>query len=105
MTEVIKGMKSFYVGDSEENPLAEMEFIISDENVITIEHTYVSDELNGQGVGKRLLKEVVDWARKENKKIVPVCPYAKAQMEKNEEYHDILQCDSYSPSQNNKRFL
>lgn len=91
MAEVKKGMQSFYIGGSEESPLAEMEFIISDENVITIEHTYVSDELNGQGIGKLLLKELVDWARKENKRIIPVCPYAKAQMEKNKEYHDILQ--------------
>ncbi len=90
MIEVKKGIKSFYVGDSEESPLAEMTFIHSGDNHITIDHTKVSDELSGQGVGKLLLKELVDWARKENKKITPVCPYAKAQMEKNKEYHDII---------------
>jgi len=90
MAEVKKGTKSFYVGDSEENPLAEMTFVPSGDNIIIIDHTYVSDELNGQGVGKLLLKELVDWARKENKKIMPLCPYAKAQMEKNKEYHDII---------------
>lgn len=87
--QIKKGIKSFYVGDSEEAPLAEMVFTLNDE-VIIIEHTNVSDELSGQGVGKLLLKELVDWARKENKKITPMCPYAKAQMEKNEEYHDML---------------
>ena len=87
--QIKKGIKSFYVGDSEEAPLAEMVFTLNDE-VIIIEHTNVSDELSGQGVGKLLLKELVDWARKENKKITPHCPYAKAQMEKNEEYHDML---------------
>lgn len=90
MVEAKKGTKSFYVGDSEEKPLAEMTFVPSGDNIVIIDHTYVSDELNGQGVGKLLLKELVDWARKEDKKIMPLCPYAKAQMEKNEEYHDII---------------
>ncbi len=90
MVEVKKGTKSFYVGDSEEKPLAEMTFVPSGDNIVIIDHTYVSDELNGQGVGKLLLKELVDWARKEDKKIMPLCPYAKAQMEKNKEYHDII---------------
>ncbi len=90
MVEVKKGTKSFYVGDSEEKPLAEMTFVPSGDNIVIIDHSYVSDELNGQGVGKLLLKELVDWARKEDKKIMPLCPYAKAQMEKNEEYHDII---------------
>lgn len=90
MLEIKKGIKSFYVEDSEENPLAKMSFVPTEEKFIIIDHTYVSDELNGQGVGKLLLKELVDWARKENKKIMPLCPYAKAQMEKNKEYHDMI---------------
>lgn len=86
MIEVKKGTKSFFVGDLEENPLAEMTFVSSDDNTIIIDHTYVSNELSGQGVGKLLLKELLDWAKKENKKVIPICPYAKAQMEKNKEY-------------------
>ena len=90
MLEIKKGVKSFYIGDSEETPLAEMAFVNAGEKLIIIDHTYVSEELNGQGVGKLLLRDLVDWARKKDKKIVPLCPYAKAQMEKNEEYHDMI---------------
>lgn len=89
MLEVKKGIKSFYIGDSEENPVAIMTYVLSGEDLIIVDHTYVSDELKGQGVAKLLLKELVDWARKENKKIIPQCSYVEAQMEKNEEYHDI----------------
>lgn len=88
--DVIKGISKFYIGDSEETALAEMGFIINEDDVIVIEHTKVSDELGGKGVGKLILKDLVDWARKENKKIKPVCPYAVAQMEKNVEYHNLL---------------
>ena len=90
MLEVKKGSKNYYIGESEDNVLAEMTFIDADEGFITIDHTMVKEELSGQGAGKLILKEIVDWARKENKKIKPVCPYAKAQMEKNEEYHDMI---------------
>ena len=90
MIEVKKGINRFYVGDTEDKAQAEMTFVISDENIIKIEHTLIKEELNGQGIGKLLLKELVDWARGENKKIIPLCPYAKAQMEKNKEYHDMI---------------
>ncbi len=90
MLEIKKGIKSFYIGDLEENPLAEITFVNSDGNYIIADHTYVSDELNGQGVGKLLLKELVNWARVENKKIRPICSFVKVQMEKNEEYHDMI---------------
>lgn len=90
MIVIKKGTKRFYVGESEEKPLAEMSYVTEGEKLIIIDHTYVSEELNGQGIGKLLLKELVDWARKENKKILPHCFYAKAQMEKNQEYHDII---------------
>ena len=83
MVEVKKGTKSFYVGDVEENPLAKITFVSSDDNTIIIDHTYVSNELRGQGVAKLLLDELLEWAKKENIKVIPVCSYAKAQMEKN----------------------
>ena len=86
--EIKKGNNKFYVG-IEEAPLAEIIFSI-DKGVIIAEGTKVSEELGGKGVGKLLLKELIDWARKENKKIKPICPFVIAQMEKNVEYHDLI---------------
>ncbi|WP_378953049.1 GNAT family N-acetyltransferase [Pelosinus sp. sgz500959] len=90
MITINQGSKSFYVGDSKVEPLAEMVFTSSDKDIIIIDHTFVSDELRGQNVGRQLLQKVVDWARTENKKIVPLCPFAKAEMMKNSEYKDVL---------------
>lgn len=90
MSEIKKGTKGFYIGESEDNPLAEITYVPYGDNLIIVDHTYVSDSLSGQGVGKLLVKEIVDWARKENKKIIPQCSFVKAQMEKNKEYHDML---------------
>lgn len=88
--EIKKGNRCFYIGESEENPLAKITYVPSGENHIIADHTYVSDQLSGQGVGKLLLHELAEWARRENKKIIPKCSFVKAQMEKNKEYHDLL---------------
>lgn len=87
--EVKKGKNNFYIG-TKEAPLAEIVFSIDNEGIIIAEGTKVSEELGGKGVGKLLLQELVYWARKENKKIKPICPFVKAQMEKNAEYHDLV---------------
>ncbi len=89
MLTVKKGNKSFYVGDSESASLAEMIFS-TDKNIVTIEHTFVSDELRGQGAGRQLLQKLIAWARAENKKIVAVCPFAKKEITKSQEYNDVL---------------
>lgn len=90
MFEVKKGSNFFYIGESDNNPIAEMTYVNTEDNLIIIDHTFVSEELTGQGVGKLLLKEMVDFARNEGKKIIPLCPYAKAQMYKNNEFPDMI---------------
>ncbi len=89
MIDIKKGEKSFYVGDNEEEPLAKMELIHSGDEII-IDHTFVSEQLRGQNVARQLLKRVVDFAREKNKKIIPICSFAKAELNKNKDYKDVL---------------
>jgi len=89
MAEIQKGNQKFFIGD-ENNPLAEITFKTKDENTIIADHTFVSDELRGQGVAGKLLKELTNYAREENKKIVPVCSYVKKKMEHSSEYDDLI---------------
>lgn len=90
MINIKKGINKFYIGDSEYNPTAEVTYVDNGEHIIIIDHTFVSDELRGQKVGQQLIKKVVDFAISENKKIVPVCPFAKNEFSKNKEYEDVL---------------
>lgn len=87
--EIKKGTNGFYIGDSEDDIIAEITYVPTGEDRIIIDHTYVSNELRGQGIARKLLDEVANYARTENKKIIPLCSYAKTQMEKHEEYHDL----------------
>lgn len=69
---------------------AEMTYTRSEDGTMTIDHTHVPKALGGQGIGKTLVKRAVYDARKRGKKIVAKCPYAKAQIEKNEDWRDVL---------------
>ncbi len=85
-----KGKNQFYIGENIENILAQITFIPTGESKIIIDHTYVSDSLSGRGIALQLVKKVVEYARKEDKKIIPHCPYAKKVMMESDEYKDIL---------------
>ena len=57
---------------------------------IIIDHTEVSDSLRGQDVGKMLVEFGVKYARKHNLKVIPLCPFAKATIERDEALQDVL---------------
>ena len=59
-------------------------------DVWSITHTVVKQEFGGSGIAKRLVLAVIDEARKQNKKINPICSYAKKMMESSDEYKDVL---------------
>ncbi len=82
--------KSFYIGDSEKELLAEMTFVYAGEDIIIIDHTSVSDELRGQNIGKQLLQRLVEFAKEKNKKIVPLCPFAKKEMMRDKEEYEAI---------------
>ena len=90
ITEFKEGFNKFYLGDTLENTIAEVTYVYDNEDTIIIDHTFVSNELRGQNVGKQLIRKVVDFARQENKKIIPQCSFAKKEFIKNEEYNDVL---------------
>jgi predicted GNAT family acetyltransferase len=70
--------------------LAEMTYTRSNAALVIIDHTEVSDALRGQGAGRKLLDALVAWARQTKTKVIPVCPYAKAQFEKDASLRDVL---------------
>lgn len=55
-----------------------------------IDHTEVNPEFNGQGVGKKMVLAAVEYARENNLKIIPLCPFAKAMFDKMQEIRDVL---------------
>lgn len=64
------------------------EYKIND-SVIDIYHTEVDKAYGGKGIAKKLLDEVVNLARNENKKIYPKCSYVAKKFDKDERYKDV----------------
>ncbi len=78
----------FFIEENGET-LAKMEFSIEHEN-LTVFHTEVNEKLRGNGIASQLLSKMVDYARKNNKKVIPLCSFVKEDFEKHpEQYADI----------------
>jgi len=78
----------FYVEVNNER-LAKMFFHMSGQNKMVIEHTEVSEKLKGKGVGKELVDHAAAYARSNNYKIIPLCPFTKSVFEKFTGYEDV----------------
>lgn len=59
------------------------------EDVMNMDHTYVSDVLRGQGVAQKLLNAAADYARENNYKMNAICSYVVSAFEKSDAYDDI----------------
>ena len=70
---------------------AEMTYSRAGATRIIIDHTGVPDSMRGMGVGKQLVAAAVADARAEGFKIIPLCPFAKATLEKHPEWQDVVQ--------------
>ena len=85
------GKKGMFYVEIDGNILAEMVYSMASPTKMIIEHTEVSDELKGKNVGYQLVKTAVDFARQQNIKIIPLCPFAKSVFERKEELRDVLE--------------
>lgn len=83
-----KGGRYFTVINGDE---AEMTYSRAGATRIIIDHTGVPDSMRGLGVGKKFVEAAVNDARAEGFKIIPLCPFAKATLEKNAEWQDAVQ--------------
>lgn len=70
---------------------AEMTYSRAGTTRIIIDHTGVPDSMRGLGIGQRLVEAAVQDARAEGYKIIPLCPFAKATLDKHAEWQDVVQ--------------
>ena len=60
------------------------------DGVMRVDFVGVPDELGGRGLGTRLVGRRVEKARAEEFSLVPVCGFARAQLQRHPEWHDVL---------------
>jgi predicted GNAT family acetyltransferase len=79
---------SFYIGDSF-SPTAQLVYRMSGEHKMIIDHTEVADIHKGEGIGKQLVLEAIQYARQQDMKILPLCSFARSILKHSKEYEDI----------------
>ena len=80
---------AFYV-QQDGRRLAEMSYSRTNAALIIVDHTEVDASLAGQGMGRKLLDALVQWARATGTQVVPLCRFAKAQFDKDPSIRDVL---------------
>ena len=86
--EISKGIFTFKL---EDQIVGEMTYSRAGTDKLIIDHTLVSQDKQGQGIGAKLVEAAVEYARENEKKIVPLCPFAAKIFErKGQEYADVL---------------
>lgn len=82
--------EGFFSAMLEDKKAGEIVYKWSSENTIIILHTEVNPVFKGKNIGKDLVMAVIDYARQNNLKIIPVCEFAKSLFNKHPELHDVL---------------
>jgi predicted GNAT family acetyltransferase len=86
----IDGNKGFFYIEIEGKQEAMMTFVFAGEDKIIIDHTEVNPGNEGKGFGKKMVNKAVEYARENNLKIIPLCPFAKSVFDKVAEFRDVL---------------
>lgn len=60
------------------------------DNILIVTHTGVPQALEGRGIAAALTKVLLDYARNNDLKVRPVCPYTKAYIQRHPEYRNIV---------------
>lgn len=85
---VASGPRGAFVIERDGERLAELTYTVAGSRVI-LDHTHVDDRLRGTGAGARLVAAAVQWARAEQRKLLPLCPFAKSVFDKTPAYADV----------------
>ena len=69
---------------------AELTYSVTTPSLIIADHTGVPDTFRGTGAGLALVEALVAAARKDGFKVVPLCPFVKAQVLKHPDWADVF---------------
>lgn len=69
--------------------VALVEFIETD-TLITYTHTEVPEAMEGQGLGSLLARTALDYARENELRVMPLCPFIAAYIRRHPEYKDLV---------------
>lgn len=69
---------------------AEITYSRTSPKLVIVDHTGVPDALRGKGVGQALAAHAVEAARAGGWKIMPLCPFFRAQATRHKDWQDVV---------------
>jgi predicted GNAT family acetyltransferase len=84
------GMRGAFIAFSDDEQAGLISYLRSANGNMHLMHTEVEDKFRGQSVGKNILLEIVNYARKNSIKITPVCPFTVSMFRRTAEIRDVL---------------
>lgn len=82
--------KGYFTAIDNEIEAGRMTYTWAGNDKFIIDHTEVNSDFTGQSVGKKMVMKAVQYARENNLKILPLCPFAKSVFDKMKEIQDLL---------------
>jgi uncharacterized protein len=79
-----------YVGERAGTEIAFAKIDPIGADALLIKHTEVLPAEEAKGYGSALVRSLLDYARTEGKKVIPICPYAAAFIRKHPEFQDLV---------------
>lgn len=89
ITRTVEGSKGSYML-SHPDGAGELTYSILSPHRIIADHTGIDDSLRGTGAGVALVTRLVEDARAEGVKIIPLCPFVNAQRARHPEWADVF---------------
>ncbi len=68
---------------------AELTYRKLNDATLEYDHTYVPPEFRGGGLGGRLVREAMEYARKNGYKVKPTCPFVADFIDRHPEYQEV----------------
>jgi predicted GNAT family acetyltransferase len=60
------------------------------DGALYLTHTEVPPEMEGRGIGSRIVKHALDEAKRRGMKVAPWCPFVRAYIDRHPEYASLV---------------
>ena len=82
--------KGFFKAVNENLEAGKMTYSWAGNDKIIIDHTEVNPDYKGKKVGFQMVMSAIEFAKENNIKIIPLCPFVKSVFDKTPEIRDVL---------------
>jgi predicted GNAT family acetyltransferase/uncharacterized Fe-S cluster protein YjdI len=83
------GRKGRFIIYENDEFAGEMTYVWAGTSRFIIDHTEVKESFSGRGLGKKLVMKAVEYARNNDVKILPLCPFAKRVFDTDDGIQDV----------------